>query len=253
MELNLNQKNVLVTGSSRGIGFAIAQAFLDEGANVIVNSIGDFSMESLKVKNKSQLTYIKADVTQQDEAEKIVKKVTEIFNNRLDVLVCNVGSGKSIAPGFENRDEWQKSFEINFFSTTNIIEALKKFITRQTGSILCISSICGLEVLGAPLTYSAAKAALNSYVVGVSRVLGKDGVRVNAIAPGNILFEGSTWEAKIKENKLAVQDMLEREVSLKTLGNVDDISNMALFLSSEKAKFITGSIVVVDGGQVRSW
>lgn len=253
MELNLTSKNVLITGSSKGIGFGIAQAFLNEGANVMVNARGEIALDAFKVKNKGQLTAVNADVSTSEGVNIIAKKVGEIFQNKIDILICNVGSGKSVAPGMETSEEWKKSFEINFFSTTNTVEGLKKLITPKTGSILCISSICGLEVLGAPLTYSAAKAALNSYVMGLSRVLARDGIRVNAVAPGNILFEGSTWETKLKDNEQAVQNMLDREVALKTLGSVDDISNMSLFLSSEKAKFVTGSIIVVDGGQVRAW
>lgn len=252
MELNLNQKNVLITGSSKGIGFGIAQAFLDEGANVLVNARGDIDSSTFKLKNKDQLFTVKADVSNPEGVKLISKKVSEVFKNKLDVIICNVGSGKSVIPGSETSEDWQESFQTNFFSTTNTIEGLKNLVAKN-GSILCISSICGIEVLGAPLTYSAAKAALNSYVMGLSRVMAKEGVRVNAIAPGNILFEGSTWEQKLKDNEKGVKDMLDREVALKKLGSIEDISNMSLFLSSEKAKFITGSIIVIDGGQVRAW
>ena len=253
MELGLSGKNILITGSSRGIGFGLAQAFLDEGANVMINARNDIDSLSFKLQNKDQLFIVQADVSTSDGVRTIAKKVSDVFHNKLDVIVCNVGSGKSVPPGSEHSEDWKKSFEINFFSTTNTIEGLRNLVTPKTGSILCISSICGLEALGAPLTYSAAKAALNSYVVGLSRVVGKDGIRVNAIAPGNILFKGSTWEQKLKENEKLVLDMLEREVALRTLGGVEDVSSMGLFLSSEKAKFVTGTIVVVDGGQVRGW
>ena len=253
MELGLSQKNVLITGSSRGIGFAMAQAFLNEGANVLVNGRSNEMSIPLKSIRDKQLFYIAGDVSTIEGINTISKNISTVFQNKLDILICNVGSGKSVPPGSEVREDWNKSFETNFFSTTSTIEGLKKFLTPGSGNILCISSICGLEVVGAPLTYSAAKAALNSYVVGASRVFSRDGVRINAIAPGNILFEGSTWDNKIKENKKAVQDMLDREVALKKLGDVEDVANMALFLSSEKAKFITGTINVVDGGQVRAW
>lgn len=253
MELNLNRKNVLITGSSKGIGFGIAQAFLDEGANVMVNARGGIDVSSFRLKHQDQLFVAQADVTTPDGIQVIFKLISEVFKNKIDVIVCNVGSGKSVPAGTEKVDDWRNSFEINFFSTTNTIEGLKKFVTPKSGSILCISSICGLEALGAPLTYSAAKAALNSYVIGLSKVLAKDGIRINAIAPGNILFAGSTWEQKLKDNEKAVKEMLYREVALNQLGSVEDVSNLALFLSSEKAKFITGSIVVVDGGQVRAW
>jgi len=252
MDLNLNQKNVLITGSSKGIGFGLAQAFLDEGANVLVNARRDIDTSLFKFKHNDQLFTVQADVSTTEGVKLISKKVFEVFQSKLDIIICNVGNGKSVAPGTETSEDWQKSFQTNFFSTTNTIEGLKSLVSKN-GSILCISSICGIEVLGAPLTYSAAKAALNSYVMGLSRVMAKEGVRVNAIAPGNILFAGSTWEQKLKDNEKSVKDMLDREVALKQFGSIEDISNMALFLTSEKAKFVTGSIVVVDGGQVRGW
>lgn len=253
MDLNLNQKNVLVTGSSRGIGRGIAQAFLDEGSNVMVNARTDVDIKKFNLRNSNQLSVVKADVSTVEGVSIIEQQILEKFQNRLDIIICNVGSGKSAPPGTESYVDWKNSFEINFFSSTNTIEGLRRLITPKTGSILCISSICGLEVLGAALTYSAAKAALNSYVIGLSRVMGKDGIRVNAIAPGNILFDGSVWDQKLKADEKAVNNMLEKEVALNTLGSVSDIANMAVFLSSEQAKFVTGSIVVVDGGQVRAW
>jgi 3-oxoacyl-[acyl-carrier protein] reductase len=243
MELNLGTKNVLVTGSSRGIGAGIAQAFANEGSKLLLNARNDFTTTQLKVI---------ADVRETSGVQALANGVMNHFGGKLDVLVCNVGSGKSVPPGQESSADWKNSFEVNFFSATNVIETLLPFM-GQNGSIICVSSICGLEHFGAPLTYSAAKAALNSYVVGLSKVIGKKGLRINAIAPGNILFEGSVWDRKLQENPSAVSQMLEKEVALSRLGRTEEVSNVALFLSSEKASFITGSIVVVDGGQVRSW
>tara|TARA_Y100000589_G_C26773856_1_gene474942 strand:- start:237 stop:614 length:378 start_codon:yes stop_codon:yes gene_type:complete len=122
---------------------------------------------------------------------------------------------------------------------------------RDSGSIICISSICGLEVInGAPITYSVAKAALNAYVKGISRPLGKDGIRINAIAPGNILFEGSTWQHKLDDNPEIVEKMLKNNVTLNTFGRPIDIANLVLYLSSPISNFVTGSIFTLDGGQI---
>ena len=134
-----------------------------------------------------------------------------------------------------------------------MVEAGRQVLAASRGAIVCISSICGQEVVpGAPLTYSAAKAALNAYVRGMARPLGKDGVRINAIAPGNILFEGSVWQRRINEDAVAVEQMLERDVALAKLGTPGDIANLALWLATPAASFCTGSIFVADGGQVRS-
>lgn len=253
MDLNLKGKKVLVTGATKGIGFGIAQALLNESCQVLINSRHEFKVDSLNIRSSDHLSHVCADVTTPEGISKIQDAIHSVFSDKLDLLVCNVGSGKSVAPGTEKTQDWHSSFAMNFFSTTNVIEALRSKLTLQSGSILCISSICGQEQLGAPLTYTAAKAALNSYVVGLSRVLGKNGQRINAIAPGNILFPGSVWEQKMKDNPKAVNEMLSKDVALNKFGTPDDIADIALFLLSERAKFITGSIVVVDGGQVRSW
>jgi len=110
-----------------------------------------------------------------------------------------------------------------------------------------------LEVIaGAPVTYSAAKAALHAYVRGIARPLGKLGIRINAIASGNILFDGSVWSRKLSENKPAVQTMLEKEVALNRLGIPQDVANLAVYLTSPRAGFATGGIWTLDGGQVHS-
>ena len=112
-------------------------------------------------------------------AKKIVTKAVSLLNG-LDILVCNVGSGKSVKPGLENYQDWQSSFKKNFFSATNIIEASKKYLVKSRGNIICISSICGLEFIpGAPATYSTAKSALNTYIKSMSYFFGKYGVRIN--------------------------------------------------------------------------
>ena len=119
-------------------------------------------------------------------------------------------------------------------------------------SIVCISSIAGVECTGAPVTYSVAKSAINSYVKNISKYLAKSGTRINAVAPGNIIFDDSIWKKKISENSNDVEDMLKREVAMGRFGTPEEISNLVVFLCSEKSSFITGSTFVADGGQTKS-
>ena len=251
MDLNLSGKRVLVTGSSKGIGKAIAKNFKQEGAKVILNGRDsrdlEYSANELNISN-----YIQGDVTDPVEAKKIVSECKNFYGG-LDILICNVGSGKSVPPGQENYHEWLKSFKINFLSTTNLVEASLEHLSKTNGSIVCISSICGLEVVkDAPITYSISKSALNMYVKSISKPLGEKGIRINAIAPGNINFEGSVWHKKIVSDPIRVNQIINNEVALKKLGSPEDIAFLATYLSSSISNFITGSIFKVDGGQLKS-
>ncbi len=251
MNFNFEGKSVLVTGSTKGIGYSIAKKFLKAGAMVCINGRNKNNLEkSLKEIKEDNKIGLVADVSIPKESDYLVNECTKAFK-KIDILVCNVGSGRSVRPGQESYEEWQKVFAKNFFSTTNIIESCKHKLKETKGSIICISSICGHEVIdNAPITYSTAKAALNFYIKGISRSLGKDGIRINGISPGNILFEGSIWEKKLIEEPDQVKEIL-RNVPLSKFGSTDDIANFCLWLSSPLSNFCTGSIYRIDGGQLR--
>lgn len=249
MNLSLAGKKVLVTGSSQGIGFGIASAFLLEGCNVVFNSRtateSDFA-------DQGNASFVTGDVSSDIGAESVVQDAAKKLNG-LDIVVCNVGSGQSVPPGQETSTDWSDALDKNFYSTVHVVHAAKPYLRDSKGVIVCISSICGLETIpNAPVTYSVAKAALNTYVKGMSRPLGDDGIRICAVAPGNIMFEGSVWDKKTRTNPELVQSMLQRDVPLKRLGGVTDIANMVLFVSSSLSNNTTGSIWISDGGQTRS-
>ena len=251
MQLELAGKIALVTGSSRGIGRAIAEVLHGEGCRVVLNgrNVGELSST---VATLPGAVAVAGDVTQPDEARRIVAEATAAFG-RLDILVCNVGSGRSVLPGDETYDEWQRVFALNLWSTTNTVEAAYETLAASKGAIVCVSSICGLEMVpGAPVTYSTAKAALHAYVRGSARPLGKRGVRINAVAPGNILFDGSVWARKLAEDAGSVQTMLKRDVALASLGAPRDVASLVAYLASPRAAFATGSVWTLDGGQVHS-
>jgi 3-oxoacyl-[acyl-carrier protein] reductase len=251
MQLDLSGKIALVTGSSKGIGWAIAKALHAEGCLVALNG-RSASKLSTAVEQLDGSIGILGDVTQVAEAQKMINEVLMTFG-RLDILVCNVGSGRSVVPGNESHLEWQRIFSLNLWSATNSVEAALGALAASNGVIVCISSICGIEVIpDAPVTYSAAKAALHAYVRGIARPLGKRGVRINAIAPGNILFDDSVWSHNLKENNLEVQNMLAKDVALGRLGGAEEVAELVAFLASPRSSFATGSIWVLDGGQVHS-
>lgn len=250
MDLHLKGKTALITGSSRGIGKSIAELLHSEGCYIVLNGRHVNTLKKLS-KTLPNSSYFACDVTDPKNCKELVKFAIST-QGKLDFLICNVGSGRSVKPGKENFSEWKKMFHINFFSATNMIESSITHLAKSKGAIVCISSIAGIEYIGASNTYSTAKSALNSYVRGISRYLAKHNIRINCVAPGNILFKGSVWDKKLNENPKLINKMLRDHVSLGRLGDPIDIANMVVFLCSSKCSFITGQVFVVDGGQIKS-
>lgn len=253
MKLELDDRVALVTGASRGIGLAIATTLAAEGAKVALAARGADALDAARAAVGGTTSVHVADVTDPAAAATLAHEVERQWG-RLDILVCNVGSGASVPPGKETAAEWSRVIDLNLFATTNMIEAARPLLARGSGdrAIVCISSIAGMAALGAPVTYYGAKAAVNATVRGLARPLALEGIRINAVAPGNILSPDGTWARKVAENKAAVDDMLQREVALCRLGTPEEIADLVVYLASPRAAFITGSVVVADGGQLRS-
>jgi NAD(P)-dependent dehydrogenase (short-subunit alcohol dehydrogenase family) len=251
MDLHLTGKKALITGSSRGIGLAIAANLHAEGCHIVLNARNEVDLAAAVVSLPGAVSVV-GDMTDPISAQSVVQRAVSKVG-KLDILVCNVGGGCSVAPGEETAAEWQRVFALNLWSATNAIEAAKETLAASRGSIVCISSICGLEVIpGAPVTYSAAKAALHAYVRGVARPFGQQGIRINAVAPGNILFDGSVWSRKLSEDAPSVQDILRNNVALSKFGTPEDIARIVSYLASPVSSFTTAAVWNLDGGQLRS-
>lgn len=250
MKLELEGKVALITGSSAGIGLAIARQLAEEGCHVVLNGRDPERLHTAQTLVEGASGVV-ADVRDPDACQALVSEVLA-RHGRLDILVCNVGSGASVPPGQENPAEWRRVLDTNLHATTQAVWAAQESLLASRGCVICISSICGIEALGCPIPYAAAKAAVESYVRNAARWLGRHGVRINSIAPGNILFDGSVWERKLREDRHGVESMLARDVALGRLGCPADIARLAAYLASPLAGFITGATYIVDGGQLRS-
>ncbi len=255
MEACLKEKITLVSGSSRGIGRAIAYAFLKAGAVVYVTASGKEFLEKtvsgFHGEFGDRVFSFCGDLTKTDVVQNLMKEVSK-NHRRLDIVTANLGTGKS-TPGWDVDDEaWMESFAMNFFSAVRLSrEALKIMTKQKSGSIVFISSIAGCEAIPAPLPYSSAKAALLSYMKNLSNLAAPHGVRVNAVSPGNIYFEGGTWDRKLKENKETVEKYIQDAVPMRRMGKPEEIASAVRFLASDDASFITGANLVVDGGQIK--
>lgn len=241
----------IVSGGSRGIGRAIVRGLIRDQLNVAIIARGREDLEDAAAEFGSFCSVHMADVANMVDCERVLSEVQNRWGDP-SVLVTCAGSGRSVPPGTEDPAEWVRMMEINYFTATNMISASLPAIRRRRGSIICISSICGHHALDAPVGYSAAKSALNMMARGLSRPLGKEQVRINVVSPGNILVSGGIWDRKLRSDPDSIHDMLEHEVPLGRLGTPEDVANAVSFLASEKASFITGACLVVDGGQLRS-
>ncbi len=257
MELNLSGKTAFIAGSSRGIGFAIASAFLQEGAKVVITGRNVESLEEASTLlagevEPSRILSICGDMTNSTDIRHALDETMSAFGS-IDAVVANVGNGTARGGWDLNLDDWQSALNNNLLSGMTLAStALPHLIARGRGSLTFVSSIAGYEAINAPVTYSAAKAAVQSAMKNLSRLVGVHGVRVNAVAPGNILFPGGTWEGKLAERREFFEQYIKSEVPLQRFGRPEEIADAVVFLASERASFITGTCLVVDGGQTRT-
>ena len=255
MDLNLTNKIVVVAGGTSGIGLSIASAFLREEARVAVigrsveklNNVGDQFKKELE---SGALLLISADVTKPENVITLIQNIMNKFG-KIDVLVANVGDGKSEPDALPSRERFLSTWEKNFTSAELIVRESLPYIEETSGAIIFISSIAGIESIGAPTDYSVAKSAIISLSKNLARKLAPT-VRVNCIAPGNVYFPGGSWDEKIKQNPERVENIIQSTVPMKRFGTPEEIADATVFLSSSRAGFITGSCMIIDGGQTVS-
>jgi len=252
MDLGLKNKRILVTGASRGIGSAIAYSFLNEGAKVCIVSRGSQQLYQTKERlitefSAEHVISAECDCTNPDLLTKLKETILSEWGG-LDVVVANVGDGRSSADALPDYIQWKTTWDNNFESALHTARTFLPLLRESNGCLLFISSITAMEAFGAPVDYSTAKTAVAGLAKNMARKLAQE-VRVNVLAPGNVMFSGGVWDEKMKNDSDNVKQIIESTVPMNRFGTPEEMADAAVFLCSRRASFITGSVLVVDGGQ----
>ncbi|WP_304224552.1 3-oxoacyl-[acyl-carrier-protein] reductase [Gracilinema caldarium] len=241
--LQLEGKKALVTGASRGIGKAIVDTFLAEGAEVWGLSTKEpEDLAQRQEQAKGKLHWITADLSKLSEIESCIEAVQKDAGG-FDILVNNAGITKDGLAFRMSLEDFQKVLDINLTAAFLIARTVgREMIRKKAGSIINMSSVVGLHGNGGQANYAASKAGLIGVTKSLAQEVASRGVRVNAIAPGYIVTDMTDAIPESAKEKLM------DHIPLKRLGSPSDIANMALFLASDKAAYITGQVIAVDGG-----
>ncbi|MFL5885955.1 MAG: SDR family NAD(P)-dependent oxidoreductase [Thermoleophilaceae bacterium] len=249
MNLELEGKRVLVGGASRGIGLAIAKGFAAEGARVALLGRDEAALEGARAEVGASAA-IPADLRSEVQTREAVHTAAEALGG-LDVAVANAGRGKGPTGDAVGSDAWRDMLDENLMTAVHLCEAAQEAMSGG-GALVLIGSIAGLDFHRSPLPYGSAKAALVRYSRDLARRLGPSGIRVNLVAPGNVIFPGGRWEELLSEDREGVEAMIEHEVPMKRFGTPEEIADAVLFLASERSSFTTGAVLVADGGEYRA-
>lgn len=252
MELGLKGKVALVTGASRGIGRAIATGLAEEGCRLAICARGKDALEEAAADMRSrgaEVLAVSADMTQAGDVETVIREALAAYGT-IGILANNAGGSRG---GQDPSDgDWHYTLDLNLLAAIRTCRlAVPEMRKAGWGRIINIASIWGRES-GGGMTYNAAKASVISFSKALSTQVAPYGITVNSLCPGSILFPGGGWARRVEQDPDGMARFVKDSIPGGRFGRLDEVASVAVFLASERASWITGAAITVDGGQSKS-
>ena len=240
--IHLENKNIILTGATGGIGNSIVETLISLKAKVLVTGTNDKKLEDLKNKHKN-LVALKQDISLHDELENFIEKCDSELGGKIDILINNAGITKDNLAIRMNKDEWDKVISVNLTSTFLLSKyAIKKMLKKKNGKIINITSVVGHTGNLGQANYSASKAGIVAFSKSLAIEYAKKNININCVSPGFIKTEMTD---KINDD---FKKMLISKIPSGDLGTGEDVSNCVAFLASDMANYINGETIHVNGG-----
>jgi len=256
MDLGLQDRVALVTGSSRGLGLASAKALAAEGARVMLTARGAEQLaraadEVVALSSTDAVRTTVADLAIAAGVENAVAATLGAFG-RLDILVNNVGLGRGAGLLDTNDAEWAEALDQTLYPSIRASRLAVPHMRKKGGGVIIfITSIWGRES-GGRMTYNAVKAAETSLAKSLAQQLARDNIRVVSVAPGSILFPGGSWHKRQQADPAGIDEFVRRDLPFGRFGRAEEVGDVVAFLASPRASWVSGASIVVDGCQSKS-